>query len=103
MISIVDDDEAARSALQRLVKSIGYDSKVFASAQEFLDSPQVNEALCLITDVHMPRMDGVELAIPDERIRALALEAGAIAFLNKPIEERVLIKHIEIALRPRDE
>jgi FixJ family two-component response regulator len=120
LIAIVDDDEVARLALQRLFKSLGYVSKVFASAEEFLDSPHVNETSCLITDVHMPGMNGVELqsrvkalgfdtpiifvtAFPDERIRARALGAGAIGFLNKPFEERTLIKHIEMALRALDD
>jgi FixJ family two-component response regulator len=120
MISIVDDDEVARLALQRLFRSLGYVSKVFASAEEFLGSPHVDETSCLITDVHMPGMNGVELqshvkalgfdtpiifvtAFPDERIRARALGAGAIGFLSKPFDERTLIKHIEMALAARND
>jgi FixJ family two-component response regulator len=120
VISIVDDDELARSALRRLVGSLGYVSRAFASAEEFLGSPHVNETSCLITDVQMSGMSGVELqshvkalgrgtpiifvtAFPDERIRTRALEAGAIGFLNKPFEERTLIKHIEMALRALDD
>jgi FixJ family two-component response regulator len=119
VISIVDDDELARSALQRLVESLGYVSRVFASAEEFLGSPYLNETSCLITDVQMSGMSGVELqsrvkalssgtpiifvtAFPDERIRTRALEAGAIGFLNKPFEERALITHIEMALSARN-
>jgi|SRR5712691_108207 len=120
VISIVDDDEAIRTALQSLVRSLGYLSNAFASAEEFLDSPHVPETSCLITDVQMPGMNGIELqnrvktlgfstpvifvtAFPDERIRARALEAGAIGFLNKPFDGRDLIKHIQMALAGRDD
>ena len=116
VISIVDDDEAVRLALRSLVRSLGYVSNVFASAEEFLGSSQLNETSCLISDIQMPGMNGIELqnrlrildystpvifvtAFPDERNRALALEAGAIGFLEKPFEGRAIIKLIETALR----
>jgi FixJ family two-component response regulator len=118
MIAIVDDDEAIRKALRSLVRSLGYVSNVFASAEEFLQSPRLNEMSCLISDVQMPGMNGIELqsrlkvldcntpvifvtAFPDERNRALALEAGAIAFLEKPFEGRALIQLIQAALQTR--
>jgi FixJ family two-component response regulator len=120
VISIVDDDEAVRLALRSLVRSLGYVSNVFASAEEFLDSSQLNETSCLISDIQMPGMNGIELqnrlrildhctpiifvtAFPDERNRARALEAGAIGFLEKPFEGRAMIMLIETALRAHRE
>jgi FixJ family two-component response regulator len=120
VISIVDDDEAVRLALRSLVRSLGYVSSVFASAEEFLESSQLNDTSCLISDVQMPGMNGIELqrrlksldcrapvifvtAFPDERNRALALEAGAIGFLEKPFEGRAIVQLIQAALRaPRE-
>src|ERR1700682_1502140 len=112
VISIVDDDEAVRLALRSLVRSLGYASNVFASAEEFLESSDLNETSCLISDVQMPGMNGIELqsrlrildrstpvifvtAFPDERSRARAIEAGAIGFLEKPFEGRGLVQLIE--------
>jgi FixJ family two-component response regulator len=120
MISIVDDDEAVRLALHSLVRSLGYASNVFASAEEFLESSYINETSCLISDVQMPGMNGIELqsrlrrldcrtpvifvtAFPDERNRARALEAGAIGFMEKPFEGLAMIQLIETALRARRE
>src|SRR6267154_6268395 len=120
VISIVDDDEAVRLALRSLVRSLGYVSNVFVSAEEFLASSHLNETSCLISDVQMPGMNGIELqgclkrldcrapvifvtAFPDERNRARALEAGAIGFLEKPFEGRAMIMLIETALRAHRE
>jgi FixJ family two-component response regulator len=120
VISIVDDDEAVRLALRSLVRSLGYVSNVFSSAEEFLESSQLNETSCLISDIQMPGMNGIELqsrlrildhstpiifvtAFPDERNRARALEAGAIGFLEKPFEGRAMIMLIETALRAHRE
>jgi FixJ family two-component response regulator len=120
MISIVDDDEAVRLALRSLVRSLGYASKVFASAEEFLESSYLNDTACLISDVQMPGMNGIELqsrlkrlecsapvifvtAFPDERNRALALEGGAIGFLEKPFEGRAMVQLIQAALRTHRE
>jgi FixJ family two-component response regulator len=120
VISIVDDDEAVRLALRSLVRSLGYVSNAFASAEEFLDSSQLNETSCLISDIQMPGMNGIELqnrlkildhrtpvifvtAFPDERYRARALEAGAIGFLEKPFEGCAMIRLIETALRAHRE
>jgi FixJ family two-component response regulator len=118
MISIVDDDESIRLSLRDFIRSLGYVPNVFASAQEFLDSPGLNETACLISDVQMPGMSGIELqsrlktldhgtpvifitAFPDERSRAQAIGAGAIGFLEKPFEARAMIALIETALRSR--
>ena len=120
LIAIVDDDEAVRLALRSLVRCLGYASNVFASAEEFLESPQLSETSCLISDVQMPGMNGIELqsrlknrdcrtpvifvtAFPDERSRARAFEAGAIGFLEKPFEGCAMIELIEKALRTHGE
>ena len=120
VISIVDDDEAVRLALRSLVRSLGYVSIVFASAEEFLESSHLNETSCLISDVQMPGMNGIELqsrlkrldcnapvifvtAFPDERNRALALEAGAIGFLEKPFEGRAIVQLLQAAVQAHRE
>jgi FixJ family two-component response regulator len=118
MISIVDDDEGFRAALGSLVRSLGYKSKAFGSAEEFLESPHVDRTVCLISDVQMPGMNGIELqsriralgcgttvifvtGYPDERTRARAFDGGAVGFLEKPFEERAIIGLIEKALQTR--
>ncbi len=102
MIAIVDDDEAVRDATQRLVRSLGYGASTFGTADEFLKSEQVHNTSCLITDLHMPGLSGLDLqgqliarghripvifitGYPDENVRALAMKAGAVAFLSKPV------------------
>jgi FixJ family two-component response regulator len=118
VISIIDDDASVRVATSRLVRSLGYAACAFASADEFLGSLQVNTTSCVIADVQMPGMSGVELqellrakgsslpvlfitGFPDERMRARALDAGAICFLTKPFDCATLTRHIEAALRMR--
>ena len=115
MISIVDDDESVRDALESLLKSVGYRTEVFASAQEFLHSGHHEDSRCLILDVRMPGLSGLELqrqlvssgsSIPiifitahgDEAARAQALGAGAVAFLRKPFTEEALLKAVDDAL-----
>jgi FixJ family two-component response regulator len=115
MISIVDDDQSIRDATKGLVRSLGYSAAAFASAEDFLQSDHVSNTACLITDVQMPGLSGVELqsrliaqgnrtpvifitAFPEERIRARALEAGAVGFLSKPFNEDHLIEYIHAAL-----
>jgi FixJ family two-component response regulator len=116
LISIVDDDRAVREATMSLVRSIGYDVSTFASAEEFLESEQLHDTSCLITDLHMPGLNGIELqdrliaegysvpivfitAFPDERVRAKALKAGAICFLSKPYSDERLIGCLDRALK----
>jgi FixJ family two-component response regulator len=116
VISIIDDDESVRIATQRLVKSLGFIGHTFPSAAEFLQSPHVNGTSCVIADVQMPGIGGVELqalllakgnvtpmifitAFPDEGIRARVLENGAIAFLSKPCDGPTLIRCLEAALK----
>ena len=115
VISIVDDDQVVREATADLIEALGYEAITFASAEEFLDSAQLEGTACLITDLQMPGVDGLELqrrltatgyttpiifitAFPKERARDSALQAGAVAFLVKPFEEASLVNSIETAL-----
>ncbi|WOJ89336.1 response regulator [Methylocapsa polymorpha] len=116
MISVIDDDEHMCSATKNLVQSLGYSVYAFSSAEEFLRSPRSSDTSCLITDIQMPGMSGIELqahlidqgrlasiifitAYPDEGLRARALEAGAICFLNKPFHRQALIECLDEAVR----
>jgi FixJ family two-component response regulator len=116
IISIVDDDESVRAAMSSLVRSLGYQSCVFCSAEEFLTSPQLNDTSCVVADVQMPGMSGMELqnalavrhphipvifitAFPEERIRKRAEAAGAVAFFSKPVDGHALIECLDAALR----
>jgi FixJ family two-component response regulator len=115
IISIVDDDESVRTAMSSLVRSLGYQSRVFCSAEEFLASPELNDTSCVIADVQMPGMSGVELqdalagrrpelpvvlitAFPEERIRKRAEAGGAVAFFSKPVDSNALIECLEAAV-----
>jgi FixJ family two-component response regulator len=115
MISIVDDDRSLREATKGLVRSFGYGADAFASAEEFLQSGRVNDTSCLILDVNMPGLSGIELqnhliaqgnpmpiifitAVLEEATRAKALKAGAVGFLSKPFREEWLINHLDVAL-----
>jgi len=116
MISIVDDDESVREATNALVRSLGYAATTFASAEEFLDSDRVHATSCVIADVQMPGLSGIDLqhrllaqgvqvpiifvtAFPDERTRRRALDAGAVDFLSKPWSDEQLISCLDVALR----
>jgi FixJ family two-component response regulator len=115
LIAIVDDDQSFREALEGLLKLIGFRTAVFASARNFLESPQFPSVSCAILDVSMPGMDGLELQrhlaathpIPiifitdlrDAKTREQAVRAGAISFLNKPVSEETLIDALNSALR----
>jgi FixJ family two-component response regulator len=115
VISIVDDDASVRTATQNLVRSLGYTVYVFASAEAFLESAYLKDTRCVIADVQMPVMSGVELqshlwamghrvpfifisAFPEENVRERALQGGAICFLSKPFDGCILIKHLHTAL-----
>jgi FixJ family two-component response regulator len=118
MISIVDDDSFVRAATQSLLRSVGYGAVTFASAEEFLQSDQIDATSCLITDVQMPGLSGVELqslllaqgyrmpmifvtATVEEKTRARALKAGALAFLTKPFHVERLIEYVHTACTGR--
>ena len=115
MVAIVDDDDLMRSALQGLLKAVGLPAQAFASAEEFLNSGQRHQIACLITDIRMPGMSGLELQaklnaercrIPiifitahgDEKMRMHALRAGAAEFLAKPFDDEALLESVRAAL-----
>jgi FixJ family two-component response regulator len=119
LISIVDDDDSVRGAVASLIRSVGFVARSFASAEEFLQSPELNETSCLISDVQMPGINGLELqsrlasqdrrtpiilitAFPEPHIRQAALKAGAICFLKKPFDGRALIHCVNRALNRFD-
>lgn len=116
VLSLIDDDASVRKATGRLIKSFGFTVEVFASGEEFLCFGSLRITSCLVLDVQMPGMNGLQLqshlaaagyripiifitAHPDEEIRAQALGAGAVAFLTKPFEEEALLKGIHSALK----
>jgi len=118
VISIIDDDEAVRVATESLVRSLGFGASTFASAEEFLQSERLQDTSCLITDVQMPGMTGIELqsyllerghdlpiifitAFPEERIRQRVHAAGAVGFLSKPFDGGMMIQCIDKALKQR--
>ena len=116
MVSIIDDNDSVRESLQRLMRSVGFAANVFASAEEFLDSDCLRNTDCLILDVRLPGMDGLELQrhlatshseIPiifitsyeDDEVRARALNAGAVDYLLKPFDNEDLLDAIDVALK----
>jgi FixJ family two-component response regulator len=116
MIAIIDDDKGARDALEMLVRSLGHNAATFGSAGEFLKSEKLHDTSCLISDVQMPGLSGIDLqdrliakghripiifltGYPDDSIRARAMNAGAVCFLSKPQDAHHLIGCIEKALQ----
>ena len=116
LITIVDDDDALRNSLDDLLQSVGFRVQGFASAEAFLQAQHAPETACLILDVRLPGMHGLELqrqlvaahwgmpiifvtAYADDAVRARALAAGAVAFLYKPCREEDLLQAIEAALK----
>jgi FixJ family two-component response regulator len=116
LISVVDDDRFFRESMCRLMRSLGYTVDIFASAAEFLASPRLVETACLIADVHMPAMTGLELyrrlidtghtiptilvtAFPNDVDRTRALDDGVACYLRKPVDEEHLARCAREALR----
>ena len=114
MICIIDDDVCAREATEAIIRSLGYALATYGSAEDFLGSQNINDTSCLITDVHMPGLSGVELyqrlradgfavptivvtGHPDETTRTQVLAAGAVAFLSKPFGKQALLDCLKAA------
>jgi len=117
LVAVVDDDELMRGALQGLLREAGLPARAFASAEEFLDSGAQHFSSCLIADIRMPGMSGLDLqarlkaeqirvpiifitAHGDDRIRVQALRSGAAGFLTKPFDDEVLLRSVRAALGP---
>jgi FixJ family two-component response regulator len=116
IVAVVEDDESYRNAVQRLLRSAGFSVATFGSAEAFLDSGRHHETGCLITDIRMPGMSGLELQsrlnsdgclIPtvfitahgDEKMRLQAIRGGAVEFLSKPFDSEALIEAVRAALK----
>ena len=116
LVSVVDDDESVRESLPDLLKEFGFEARAFSSAQEFLASDCLNRTSCLILDIAMPGMTGLDLqrelqhrgkkipivfitAQADGASRARAFEGGAASFLLKPFSDTALLASVETALR----
>lgn len=117
LISVVDDDQAFRESMRRLMRSLGYSAEAFASAADFLASPRFNETAALIADVNMPAMTGIELyrrlvetkntiptilvtAYPNDADRIRAESDGVLCYLRKPVDEKELRECLGEALAP---
>jgi FixJ family two-component response regulator len=115
LVSVVEDDQFFRESMRRLMRSFGYTVEAFASAADFLASPRIGETGCLIADVNMPRMTGLELhkrlidmghaiptilvtAYPDNDVGTRALKDGVVCYLRKPVDENHLIRCLRAAL-----
>src|SRR5215471_2630331 len=115
LISIVDDGALARDGISELVESLGYRAVTFSAAEYFLRSDVIAETTCLITDMQMPGLNGLELqealqslghqtpvivitAFPNEKHRTRALENGAVGYLSKPFDEQTLIEYLTVAI-----
>ena len=117
LISIIDDDESIRRTTTRLIESFGFRAAAFESAEVFLRSGQLHDTACLIVDVQMPGMNGLQFqsqlaatscripiifitAYDDKESRRRAMQAGAVAFLGKPFSDEQLVQTIRSTLRP---
>jgi FixJ family two-component response regulator len=115
VVAVIDDDDSVRTALKEMLRSAGLSILAFASAEDFLKSGLQQQAGCLIADIRMPGMSGLELQaklnaahyrIPtifitahgDEKMRMQALRAGAVEFLAKPFDDEVLLEKVQAAL-----
>ena len=115
LVSVVEDDRFFRESMGRLMRSLGYTVEAFPSAADFLASPRLNETACLIADVHMPMMTGIELhrhlieagraiptilvtAYPNDVDRSRALNEGVVCYLRKPVDEQRLSRCLRAAL-----
>jgi FixJ family two-component response regulator len=115
IISIIDDDESVRSSIEDLMSALGFASRAFVSAEEFLNSPDRDRTACLITDLQMPGASGQELqshllakgrappmifitSFPDKHIRERVMAKGALAFLEKPLDCQMLASLVQKAL-----
>ena len=119
LVSVVDDDESVRESLQGLLRSVGFAVRVFASAEEFMNSSHLSDTACLILDVWMPGMSGPELQrklagagfkIPlifitahgeDEQVREQAMRGGAVDYLLKPLRDEAILNAVRVALQPK--
>ena len=116
-IAIVDDDDVVREGLASLVRSLGHSVSTFGSAEEFLQSEKISDTSCLITDLHMPGLSGLDLqdrliarvhsipiifitGHPDDSVRKRAMKAGALSFLAKPVDTDQLIRYLDKAWKP---
>jgi FixJ family two-component response regulator len=116
LVSVVEDNQFFRESMRRLMRSLGYTVETFPSAADFLASPRLVETACLIADIHMPAMTGLELyrylidagyaiptilvtAYPDDDVRARALNDGVICYLRKPVDEKRLMRCLRAALQ----
>ena len=119
LVSIVEDDRSFRESMCRLMRSLGYTVEMFSSATEFLASPRLGETACLIADIHMPVMTGLELyqglidtghaiptilvtAFPNEVDGARALNDGVVCYLRKPVDDEHLTRCVRAALASGD-
>jgi FixJ family two-component response regulator len=118
LIAVIDDDVSVREATTGLLKLMDFEVEAFSSALDFLAFPSLDEIMCVIADIHMPRMTGVELhdrlralghgiptilitAYPNEDVRARALANGVFCYLTKPFDEEALLGCIRTALEAR--
>lgn len=118
LIACVDDDLSAREALKGFLKAFGFTAEIFSSAEEFLQSARLDETSCLVTDIHLPGMSGLQLqnhlaasgyripiivitGLSDDRARERALRGGAVCFLHKPFAKQDFLACIRSVLSHR--